>query len=118
MKYPSFSRLYIGVLSRTIIAIPARYAITRGSTGCAALCQALLDSSPTSTSGCRFQFAFSLAPVISPIDLLQLSQDIGAYPGSKDCTLQLPTQFDSGATSTLVTPFKSSCVYAGGPSPH
>lgn len=117
-KYPSFSRLYIGVLSRTIIAIPARYAIVRGSTGCAAVCQALLDSSPLSTSGCRFQFAFSLAPVVSPIDLLQLSQDIGAYSGSKDCTLQLPTQLDSSVSATLVTPFKSACVYAGGPAPH
>lgn len=117
-KYPSFSRLYIGVLSRTIVAIPRKYGIIRGSAGCAAVCQALVDSSPTTISGCRFQFAFSLAPVISPIDLLQLSQDIGAFPGTKDCILQLPSQFDSKGTSMLVTPFKSSCTYANGPLPH
>lgn len=117
-KYPSFSRLYLGVLSRTIIAIPARYGITRGSSGCAAVCQALVDSSPVETSSSKFQFAFSLGPVISPVDLMQLSLDIGAYPGLKDCTILLPSLIDSRVTPTLSTPFKSSYTYTNGALPH
>jgi hypothetical protein len=117
-KYPSFSRLYVGVLSRTIIAVPARYGIIRGSAGCAAVCQALLDSSPAQPSKCRFQFAFLLGPAISSIDLLQLSQDLRAYPGLKDYQLQLPSQLDSRVDAMLVTPFKSACIYTDGSSPH
>ncbi|HCI79624.1 MAG TPA: hypothetical protein DHW02_08035 [Ktedonobacter sp.] len=117
-KYPSFSRLYIGVLSQTVLAIPAHYGIIRSSTGCAAVCQALVDSSPVTTSGSRFQFSFLLGPIISAIDLLQLSQDINAYSGLKDYKLQLPSQLDSSVVATLLTPFKSSCTYATGTLPH
>ena len=117
-KYPSFSRLYTGVLSQTIIVVPAHYGIVRSATGCAAVCQALVDSSPSSVSGSRFQFSFLLAPVISPIDLLQLSQDINKYPGLKDYRLQLPSQLDSSVIASLVTPFKSSCTYTSGTLPH
>jgi hypothetical protein len=117
-KYPSFSRLYLGILSRTIIAVPARYGIVRGSAGCAAVCQALLDSSPVQASHCRFQFAFLLGPTISAIDLWQLSQDIQAHPDLKDYQLQLPSQLDSHVESLLVTPFKSSCIYTEGSSLH
>ena len=117
-KYPSFSRLYMGVLSQTMIAIPAHYGIIRSSTGCAAVCQALVDSSPTARSGSRFQFSFLLGPIISPIDLLQLSQAINAYPGLKDYKLQLPSQLDSSVVATLLTPFKSSCTYTNGTLPH
>ncbi|MFL5652801.1 MAG: hypothetical protein ACJ8CB_01265, partial [Ktedonobacteraceae bacterium] len=117
-KYPSFSRLYLGVLSRSIIAIPALYGILRDTSGCAAVYQARLDSSPGTATSSLFQFAFSLGPVINPIDLLQLSHDIAAQPTLKDCRVFLPSQLDSRIVQQLSTPFKSTCTYGGGVTPH
>jgi hypothetical protein len=117
-KYPSFSKLYLGALSQTIVAIPARYGVVRGATGCAAVCQALVDSSPGLANSSLFQFAFSLGPVVDPVDLVQLSRDIEAQPNLKDCQLQLPSLLDTKVPQTLFTPFANTCTYAAGATPH
>jgi hypothetical protein len=44
--FPSISKLYFGVVSRTVVVIPNRYVILRNSGVCAALCNAPVDSSP------------------------------------------------------------------------
>jgi hypothetical protein len=51
-QYPTLSKLYMGVLSRTIVMVPKRYSVVRGRAGCAALCVAVVDSSPGSGSRC------------------------------------------------------------------
>ncbi|HTK05797.1 MAG TPA: hypothetical protein VL485_01390 [Ktedonobacteraceae bacterium] len=118
-KYPSFSRLFLGILSRTIVAIPARYGIVRSTTGCAAVCQALVDSTPGVASSSLFQFAFALGPIINPVDLVELSRDIAAEPNLQDCQLQLPLLLDRSVPQTLLTPFISNtCAYAVGAAPH
>lgn len=113
-KYPSFDRLYIGALSRTVVALPARYGILRSATGTAATCRALLD--PSGASGaCKFQFAFVIAPVVSQIELLALTQDIAINPASHDCRVTLPTRLDSTQPATpLATPFLTTATYAHG----
>jgi hypothetical protein len=116
-QYPSISRLYLGVLSRTIIAVPARYVILRQKDGCAAVCRALVDSS--SMGGCKFQFQFLLTPDISPIDLLQLSQALAANAQLKDCSVRPPDFLKEGAKSGLTSAFISSFDYDNGSSqPH
>ena len=117
-KYPSFSRLYLGALSRTVVAIPARYGILCSVGGCAALCQALVDSSPGIANVSTFQFVFSLGPVVSPVDMLRLAQDIAAQPNLRGCQLQLPGRIDPALPQTLLTPFANTCAYANGISPH
>src|SRR6266581_536565 len=57
-RYPTLSRLYIGVLSRKIVVVPRRYSVVRGSSGCAATCFALVDSSAADGSNCKFEFDF------------------------------------------------------------
>lgn len=113
-RYSSIDRLYLGVRSRTIVVIPFRYVILRQSSGCAAVCNALLDSSAGLNAGCKFQFEFILVPDLSPIDLLQLSQEIKDHPDTKDCILTLPDSIKDNSTSTLTTPFATSFRYSKG----
>ena len=42
-QYPTLSKLYMGVLSRTIVMIPRRYSIARRRAGCAAFCVAVAN---------------------------------------------------------------------------
>jgi hypothetical protein len=116
-KYQSFSRLYIGALSRTIVAVPATYGIVRSSSGTAAICRAVLDSSATGTGACRFEFSFTIAPVVSPIELAQLENDVAANAASSDCTVVLPERLDMKNTSTLATAFETTVAYAAGNQP-
>jgi hypothetical protein len=111
-RYASIARLYLGVLSRTIVVIPSRYAIVRLSTECAASCQVLLDSA-AETGGAKFQFQFLLAADTSPVDLAGLAQDIGSYADLKDCTVTTPSLLRE-TTSTLDTIFKSSVEFGPG----
>lgn len=111
-KYPSIAKLYIGVLSRTIVVVPGRYVIERFGTECAASCQVVLNSA-SDTGGGKFQFQFLLAPDISPVDLASFAQDVGAHPDLKDCTITTPS-FLREATSTLDTIFKSSVEFGLG----
>ena len=106
-RYPSLSRLYIGVLSRTIIMIPRRYSVLRGRAGCAALCVAVVDSSPGSGSRCKFEFDFIIAPEVSRIEVYKLQQEIQSRQELKDYKLKLPDFQRDDPPSTLETQFRS-----------
>jgi hypothetical protein len=78
-RYPTLRAIYLGRVSGTVIAIPARYGLIRTSDGIAAACDAVLDPSPAS-SGCRFHLTFGLAPYVSPADLAGLAHDLSQHP--------------------------------------
>ncbi|WP_207926019.1 hypothetical protein [Actinocrispum wychmicini] len=88
-KYPSLRHLFFGQVSGTVVAVPAAYGIVRSSAGTSARCEAVVDDSPGTLSGCRFKFAFTLAPAVDPIDLVRLSADVAAIPEAKNRTLRL-----------------------------
>ena len=117
-RYPSLSRVYIGVLSRTIVVIPSRYSIVRSRVGCAALCMALVDSAASGASKCKFEFDFTIAPEVSRIEFLQLAQEISNKPDLKDYVLKLPDFKHDNPPSTLQTTFKSSVDFTGGTDAH
>ncbi|WP_035804564.1 hypothetical protein [Kitasatospora mediocidica] len=119
-RYPSFRSLYLGQVSGTVVAVPATYGIVRSPDGCAADCDALIDSTPTTSSGCRFHLAFGLAPAIDPADLAQLALDLAAEPTLRSLTLRvtLPSDLDPRTPSSLPTPFASSVAYGVGGRPH
>jgi hypothetical protein len=116
-QFPSFSRLYIGGLSRTIVAIPAAYGIVRSKDGTGAVCEALLDSTAGGSGAAKFQFAFVLGPVVSPFDLFALQAALAANPQSQNCTLTLPQVLDTSQPMSLATPFQSSVSYTAGQLP-
>ncbi|WP_156797103.1 hypothetical protein [Nitrosomonas sp. Is79A3] len=109
-RYPSISKLYLGVVSRTILVIPSRYVILRESDSCAAVCNALVDSSPGLNAGCKFQFSFTLIPDVSSIDLLLLINEINDQSELElhNLTFHLPRSFKLESESELVTPFLTS----------
>lgn len=107
-KYPSMSRLYIGSLSRTIIIIPVMYSMVRSIDGLSALCQALLDSASGNDSSCKFEFTLTLAPDVSPIEFLQLSQDISKIQEIQGYSLMLPNYLKEGTSPKLLSAFQSS----------
>jgi hypothetical protein len=117
-RYPSLSRAYIGSLSRTIVVIPDHYSIVRARTGCAAVCLALVDSAATNGSQCRFEFDFTVAPEVSRIEFLQLSQEIAGNPDLKDYKLKFPDFLDHRTASQLQTIFKSNVQFTEGVDPH
>jgi hypothetical protein len=106
-NYPTLSRLYIGVLSRKVIMIPKLYSIVRGRAGCSALCVAVVNSSPASGSGCKFEFDFTIAPEVSRIDVFKLTQEISSHEELKGYTLWLPEFQRDNPPSTFATQFKS-----------
>ncbi|MGB6518335.1 MAG: hypothetical protein WBE79_07525 [Candidatus Cybelea sp.] len=118
VKYPTISRAYFGVLSKTIVVIPQRYAIVRSKTGCSATCLARVDSSPSSTSQCAFDFSFMTAPAVSSIDLAKLTDEIAAHPDLNGYQLTFPSFLQSTPPSTLLTAFTSSVQFAAGAGPH
>ena len=107
-KYPSLSRLYQGILSKTIIVIPVTYSMVRSTHGLSAICQALLDSADGSDSKCKFDFTFTLAPDISSIEFLQLTQDIIKVQELKGYTVILPSFLKEGISPKLMSSFQSS----------
>jgi hypothetical protein len=115
-RFPSISYLYLGQLSRVIIAIPARFVIQRGVSGCAAACQVLLDSGPGGTA--KFQFDFLLRPDISAIDLALLAQTLKTVSGLADCQVTLPAFLRNPDTSSVRTLFATSTLFAPGARPH
>ena len=115
-KYASLKKLYMGTLSRTIVVVPHEYTIVRKTSNCAAVCLALVDS--LSSSSCKFDFEFLLAPKISPIDFLQLGQDVSKNPDCKDCQLKYPDTLSSISPSSILTLFQTSCNFEGAASPH
>lgn len=106
-KYPSISRLYIGSLSRTIMVIPVIYSLVRSTNGLSALCQALLDSASGSNSSCKFEFTLILAPDVSPIELIQLTQDIATIPELQSYSIVLPNYLKEGTFPTLLSAFQN-----------
>jgi hypothetical protein len=106
-RYPTLGKLYMGVLSRTIVMIPKRYSVVRGRAGCAALCVAVVDSSPASGSRCRFEFDFTIAPEVSRIEVYMLEQEIKGRQELKDYKLKLPDFQRDNPPSTLETQFSS-----------
>jgi hypothetical protein len=116
-RYPTVSRLYIGVLSRTIVVIPRRYSIVRSSAGCAASCMALVDSSAAAGSKCKFEFDFTIAPEVSRIEFLKLTQEIKGSDDLKAYILKLPDFLRANPPSTLQTIFKSRVDISPGTDP-
>lgn len=87
-RYPSIRRLYLGLASGRVVVVPASYLVQRGSAGLGATLQAALDDSPgPHVSGARFEFTFTLAPGVDPIDLARLAQDLGSIPEAAGRTL-------------------------------
>jgi hypothetical protein len=116
-RYPSLSRLYLGAISRVLVAVPAHYGIARSVHGTQASCRALLDMSATGGGACMFQFGFTIAPSISPVELLQLTREIAATPAVRDCTVVLPSELDPRGGSTLTTAYLNNATYNAGAAP-
>jgi hypothetical protein len=119
-RYPSFRRLYLGQVSGTVVAIPTSYGILRSSAGTAALCEAAVDPSPASVTGCRFQFTFTVAPEVDPIDLAQLALDLPNIPEAAGRSLQLalPSGLDPRTPATLEGFAAATAVFSDGVDPH
>ena len=113
-RFPTLSRLYMGILSRTIVVVPRRYSIVRSSSGCAATCMALVDSSAGAGSKCKFEFDFTIAPEVSRIEFLKLTQEIQGRDDLKGFTPKLPDFISANPPSTLQTAFKSSADISRG----
>lgn len=107
-RHESLSRAYIGVLSKTIVVIPSRYVIARSTAALDCECFALVDSASSGASKCKFQFSMVIAPDISPIDLLQFSQEIASNPDLKGYTLRLPSFLKDESSPKIQTAFHSS----------
>jgi len=106
-RYPSISRLYFGVLSKTIVAIPSRYSIARTINGPSSLCAALLDSGSSGISKCKFQFTFLIAPDVSPTEMAQLASDISVHPVFKNYNpIKFPDFLKEGSPK-LATAYQS-----------
>jgi len=117
-KYTSFSRLYLGEISRRIVAVPAKYGILRSSMGTAASCEAVVNAAASDGSDCTFEFRFDLAPTVSAIDLIELAQDLAANPQSAGCRLVLPDRLDVSACTAVGTAFATSSAWKPGVAPH
>ncbi|MEV7544929.1 hypothetical protein [Streptomyces sp. NPDC089915] len=102
-KYPSLRRIFFGQVSGTVIAVPADYGVLITAQGALASCDSIVDESPTSFSGCRFHFTFTVAPMADPIDLARLRADVPGIPEAIGRTLRvaLPGGLDSRTPSTL-----------------
>jgi hypothetical protein len=118
VRYPSLSRLYAGVLSKTIVAIPVRYTIVRGKSGCFSECLALLDSSPSAASKCKFEFTFDVGPAASPVEILQLTEEIAGHPELKDYQIKFPDFLSAQPPAVLASLFQSSFQFSGSGEPH
>lgn len=119
-RYPSLRRLYIGQLTGNVVAIPAAYGILRGAGGCAAIVSAIVDERAESLSGCQFQLTFGLAPVINPLDLARLADDLLATPEAAKhgrLTLLLPSGLDRRLASGMDTSLVTSSAFADGQDP-
>ena len=101
-RFPTVRRLYLGQVSGTVVALPAAYGIVHGAAGVDAACDALVDPSSDLT-GSRFQFTFTLAPAVDPIDFAGLDAALGGLPEAAGRTLRLtlPDGLDARHPSVL-----------------
>jgi hypothetical protein len=111
-KYPSLRGAYLGSVNHVIVLIPQRYSIVRASIP--ASCLALVDSSPSAASKCKFEFDFVIAPEVSPIDLARLAAEIAGHPDLSGFQITFADSLQSTRPSTLVTSFASSVQFATG----
>ncbi len=104
--FPSFRRVYVGVVTGTVIAVPVTYGIARGAWGCAARCDAIVDERPNTITGCQFHLTFAICPIVDPIDLAKLTDALQTTPEAQRLKLhlQLPTGLDHRQPSTLEAP--------------
>ncbi|MDT0452066.1 hypothetical protein [Streptomyces hesseae] len=118
--YPSLRSLYVGAVSGTVIAVPAAYGMVRTASGCAAECDAVVDTQPTAPSGCRFQMSFTLGPVVDPGDLARLANDLLTAPGleGRSLHLTLPSDLDARTPPTFTSPVTSTAGWGVGVAPH
>ena len=117
-KYPSISRAFIGRLSRTIVLIPQRYSILRSKSGCSAACLARVDSSPSSTSQCAFEFSFVIGPEINRIELAQFQNEVAAVAYLQGYSITFPTLLRDTPASAVQTSFASTANFSAGSDPH
>jgi hypothetical protein len=118
LKYPTLSCAYLAAISKTIVLIPRRYSIMRGKTGCSASCLARLDSAPSSASQCAFDFSFTIAPEVSPIDLNKLAEELAGRPDLSGYQLTFADFLQTKPVSTLLTTFASTVSFAAGADPY
>ena len=114
--YPSLRAVYLGEVSGTVVAVPPKYGVLRTPDGLLATCHAIVDPSPTSASGCRFQFNFGLGPVVDPGDLARLAADLQVLPSlaGRSLRLTLPTALDSTVPSVIQTGSATNPLFVGG----
>jgi hypothetical protein len=119
-RYPSLRALYIGLVSGTVVAVPAAYGIQRTPLRCAASCDALVDSGSALSTGCRFHLTFNITPVVDPGDLVRLSTDLQTAPTLPrgDLKIVLPSDLDRRTAPTFASPFVNAATFAVGTEPH
>ncbi len=123
-RYPSVQKLYLGTLSGKIVVIPWEYVILREGGRFDATCFARVDTSYSSqaASNCKFEFAFTVAPKISPIELNQLFVEINNLQDLKkysSLSLTCPNSLNISEASTLSNTLlaNSSCKISGAQNP-
>src|SRR5215813_1062137 len=79
---------------------------------------ALVDSSAADGSKCKFEFDFTIAPEVSRIEFLKLTEEILRRDDLKDYKLKLPDFQCDTPPSTLQTTFKSDVQFTAGVDPH
>ncbi|HVR47273.1 MAG TPA: hypothetical protein VMT95_11660 [Candidatus Binatia bacterium] len=117
-KYSTISRAYFGVISKTIVLIPQRYAIVRSKSGCSATCLARVDSSPSSTSQCAFEFSFVIAPEVSGIELARLTEEIAGHPDLSGYQITFANFLKNTPPSTIPTTFATGVAFTAGAVSH
>ena len=119
-RYPSIRRLYVGDVTGNVVAIPATYGILRGAAGCAAVCSAIVDERADTLTGCQFHLTFGLGPIVDPIELARLADDLLTTPEAAvhgRLNLMLPSGLDPRVAGTLDNPTVTSAAFAGGADP-
>jgi hypothetical protein len=118
-RFPTVRRLYLGQVSGTVVALPAAYGIVHGAAGVDAACDALVDPSSDLT-GSRFQFTFTLAPAVDPIDLAGLNAALPGLPEAAGRTLRLtlPDGLDTRNPSVLGGFPAATATFGDGVAPH
>jgi hypothetical protein len=119
-RYPSLRAIYIGLVSGTVVAVPAAYGIRRTPLRCEASCDALVDSGSALSTGCRFHLTFNVTPVVDPGDLVRLSTDLQTAPTLPrgDWKIVLPSDLDRRTAPTFASPFVNAATFAVGTEPH
>jgi hypothetical protein len=119
-RYSSLRALYVGLVSGTVVAVPAAYGIQRTPLRCEASCDALVDSGSALSTGCRFHLTFNITPVVDPGDLVRLSTDLQTAPTLPrgDWKIVLPSDLDRRTAPTFASPFVNAATFAVGTEPH